>query len=118
MRFLEKMRKNKSLLALRYKDNILQKINQTCERQNKSGKPDFPYLKYKLFLKRILYIIKNSQLEILNQVTKGEKNNQFSQKIIKNLLQNLKQDLILIYENKKKNFVNIDINQNIVINKI
>ena len=87
------MKDNKSALVMSKPDNILDIINQKNEARKCSFDDIYPKLTHKSFLQKILNVIKNIQIELLSQVSTREKNNQFSNKTIINLLKDLKIEL-------------------------
>ena len=95
------MKDNKSALVISKPGNILDIINQKNEARKCSFDDIYPKLTHKSFLQKILNIIKNIQIELLSQVSSREKNHQFSNKTIINLLKDLK-----IEEQKEKDEVN------------
>ena len=87
------MKDNKSALVMSKPDNILDIINQKNGARKCSFDDIYPKLTHKSFLQKILNVIKNIQIELLSQVSTREKNNQFSNKTIINLLKDLKIEL-------------------------
>ena len=87
------MKDNKSALVISKPDNILDIINQKNEARKCSFDDIYPKLTHKSFLQKILNVIKNIQIEFLSQVSTREKNHQFSNKTIINLLKDLKIEL-------------------------
>lgn len=102
------MKKSNSLLVLNNNENFLEKIN--FNDNNKKEFCEFIYsrLKHKIFLEKILHIIKITQIEFLSQISAHKKNNKFSYKIIKNILQELKNELDSTFKDNIQNKTNIE----------
>ena len=86
------MKNQRSALFSINKENILQKLNQNSDFQTYFYKYPLTQLKDKIFLQKVLSIIKISQMEFLSHVSKDKKNKKFSYKLIKTLLLELKQE--------------------------
>ena len=94
------MHKSYSAIKLNFNDNFLQKINNDKEKsKNNIYDNNLSLLKHKVFLEKILHLIKISQTEYLSQtsIKQNDTNNSKHNKIImiKNILSNLKTDLIM-----------------------
>ena len=91
------MIKNKSALRLHINDNFFHVINM--EKRKSIHDTSITLLKHKIFLEKILHLIKISQMESFgiiaqNQNLKGEKQKSLI-RIIKELLKNMRKDLII-----------------------
>ena len=92
------MRKNISALKLDLSDDLLSKINSEKINEINDSNTIHSLLKHKIFLKKILHLIKISQIDYLSQISFNSKkiknyNNNIN-KIIKDMLINLKNELI------------------------
>ena len=87
------MKENKSALVMSKLDNIFDIINQKNGARKSSFDNTHPKLAHKSFLQKILNVIKNTQIELLSQVSARKKNNQSSDKAIITLLKDLKIEL-------------------------
>ena len=97
------MRKNVSALKLDLTEDFLSKINSEKFNENNNSNTINSLLKHKIFLNKILHLIKISQIDYLSQISfnsKKIKNNNNNtntsniNKIIKDMLINLKNELI------------------------
>ena len=107
-RFQRKMKKSNSLLVLNYSENFLEKINFNDNNKKEFCEYVYSRLKHKIFLEKILHIIKITQIEFLSQISAHKKNNKFSYKIIKNILQELKNELDSTFKDNIQNKTNIE----------
>ena len=106
------MRKNKSVIALNNCESYFKKINENFGSKVNFEESVNSRLKYKSYLKNILTIIKNYQIEILTQISISKKNKKLSNKIVKQSLQDLKQELNSLFHIKTKNKINSEQNKN------
>ena len=107
-RFQRKMKKSNSLLVLNNNENFLEKINFNDNNKKEFCEYVYSRLKHKIFLEKILHIIKITQIEFLSQISAHKKNNKFSYKIIKNILQELKNELDSTFKDNIQNKTNIE----------
>jgi len=116
------MRKSNSVKELNKSENILSKINNIGDYQKDFCEYTYSRLKHKIFLEKLLHIIKITQSEFLVQISTCKNNNIFSKKIIKNVLEGLKKDLDITFKDNIQNKNNMEdkINENksILINNI
>ena len=125
MRNKKKIRKNNSVNASKNRENFLYKLNETISQGTVSYEYSNVLLKHKVFIKNLLNLIKNTQLELLSENLNHKKNNKFYFLIIINILKNLEGELnstfnenlrkktcTKIIDNKNKN------NKNFVKNRI
>ena len=103
------MSKKKSALFSRNEENILHKLNQKSDFQATFCKCPITQLGRKIFLKKILSIIKISQMEFLSHVSNCKKNKKLLYKIIKMLLQELKQEFDKTIQDNIQTKINKDI---------
>ncbi len=126
------LKHNKSYSAIKHNissiidNNFLSKINLGNEEESKNNNiviydNSISLLKHKIFLEKILHLVKLSQLDYLsivssNQKSTGNKENNIHNKrmIIKNILLNLKKDLMvtLIRKIENKNKMQNRVNNN------
>ena len=102
------MKKSNSLLVLNNNENFLEKINFNDNNKKEFCEYVYSRLKHKIFLEKILHIIKITQIEFLSQISAHKKNNKFSYKIIKNILQELKNELDSTFKDNIQNKTNIE----------
>ena len=102
------MKKSNSLLVLNNSENFLEKINFNDNNKKEFCEYVYSRLKHKIFLEKILHIIKITQIEFLSQISAHKKNNKFSYKIIKNILQELKNELDSTFKDNIQNKTNIE----------
>jgi hypothetical protein len=102
------MKKSNSLLVLNNSENFLEKINFNDNNKKEFFEYVYSRLKHKIFLEKILHIIKITQIEFLSQISAHKKNNKFSYKIIKNILQELKNELDSTFKDNIQNKTNIE----------
>ena len=102
------MKKSNSLLVLNNSENFLEKINFNDNNKKEFCEYVYSRLKHKIFLEKILHIIKITQIEFLSQISAYKKNNKFSYKIIKNILQELKNELDSTFKDNIQNKTNIE----------
>ena len=102
------MKKSNSLLVLNNSENFLEKINFNGDNKKEFCEYVYSRLKHKIFLEKILHIIKITQIEFLSQISAHKKNNKFSYKIIKNILQELKNELDSTFKDNIQNKTNIE----------
>ena len=102
------MKKSNSLLVLNNSENFLEKINFNGNNKKEFCEYVYSRLKHKIFLEKILHIIKITQIEFLSQISAHKKNNKFSYKIIKNILQELKNELDSTFKDNIQNKTNIE----------
>ena len=102
------MKKSNSLLVLNNNENFLEKINFNDNNKKEFCEYVYSRLKHKIFLEKILHIIKITQIEFLAQISAQKKNNKFSYKIIKNILQELKNELDSTFKDNIQNKTNIE----------
>ena len=102
------MKKSNSLLVLNNNENFLEKINFNDNNKKEFCEYVYSRLKHKIFLEKILHIIKITQIEFLSQISEHKKNNKFSYKIIKNILQELKNELDSTFKDNVQNKTNIE----------
>ena len=102
------MKKSNSLLVLNNNENFLEKINFNDNNKKEFCEYVYSRLKHKIFLEKILHIIKITQIEFLSQISAHKKNNKFSYKIIKNILQELKNELDSTFKDNVQNKTNIE----------
>ena len=102
------MKKSNSLLVLNNNENFLEKINFNGDNKKEFCEYVYSRLKHKIFLEKILHIIKITQIEFLSQISAHKKNNKFSYKIIKNILQELKNELDSTFKDNIQNKTNIE----------
>ena len=102
------MKKSNSLLVLNNSENFLEKINFNDNNKKEFCEYVYSRLKHKIFLEKILHIIKITQIEFLSQISAHTKNNKFSYKIIKNILQELKNELDSTFKDNIQNKTNIE----------
>ena len=102
------MKKSNSLLVLNNSENLLEKINFNDNNKKEFCEYVYSRLKHKIFLEKILHIIKITQIEFLSQISAHKKNNKFSYKIIKNILQELKNELDSTFKDNIQNKTNIE----------
>ena len=102
------MKKSNSLLVLNNNENFLEKINFNDNNKKEFCEYVYSRLKHKIFLEKILHIIKITQIEFLSQISAYKKNNKFSYKIIKNILQELKNELDSTFKDNIQNKTNIE----------
>ena len=102
------MKKSNSLLVLGNNENFLEKINFNDNNKKEFCEYVYSRLKHKIFLEKILHIIKITQIEFLSQISAHKKNNKFSYKIIKNILQELKNELDSTFKDNVQNKTNIE----------
>ena len=102
------MKKSNSLLVLNNNENFLEKINFNDNNKKEFCEYIYSRLKHKIFLEKILHIIKITQIEFLSQISAHKKNNKFSYKIIKNILQELKNELDSTFKDNIQNKTNIE----------
>ena len=102
------MKKSNSLLVLNNNENFLEKINFNDNNKKEFCEYVYSRLKHKIFLEKILHIIKITQIEFLSQISTHKKNNKFSYKIIKNILQELKNELDSTFKDNIQNKTNIE----------
>ena len=116
------MRKSNSVKELNKSENILSKINNIGDYQKDFCEYTYSRLKHKIFLEKLLHIIKITQSEFLVQISTCKSDNIFSKKIIKNVLEGLKKDLDITFKDNIQNKNNMEdkINENksILINNI
>ena len=106
------MKRSHSVLVLNNNNkNILEIINDN--ENNKKEFCDFTYskLKHKIFLEKILHIIKITQIEFLSQISTS-KRKKFYYKIIKNLLLNLKNELETTFNDNVENMKQMENRKN------
>ena len=106
------MRKNKSVIALNNCESYFKKINENFGSKVNFEESVNSRLKYKSYLKNILTIIKNYQIEILTQISISKKNKKLSNKKVTQSLQDLKQELNSLFHIKTKNKINSEQNKN------
>ena len=106
------MRKNKSVIALNYCESYFKKINENFGSKVNFEESVNSRLKYKSYLKNILTIIKNYQIEILTQISISKNNKKLSNKKVKQSLQELKQELNSLFHIKNRNKINSEQNKN------
>jgi len=92
------MHQSFSAVKLNFNDNLLQKINN--EKENSKSyiyDNNLSLLKHKVFLEKLLHLIKIYQTEYLSKASTNQKDNNKHNKIImiKNIISNLKTDLIM-----------------------
>ena len=102
------MKKSNSLLVLNNSENFLEKINFNDNNKKEFCEYVYSRLKHKIFLEKILHIIKITQIEFLSQISAHKKDNKFSYKIIKNILQELKNELDSTFKDNIQNKTNIE----------
>ena len=104
------MNKSKSLDNLSFNYTFNRKYLIKESNNNIYNKKGLSLFKDKLFLEKILYIVKYAQLDYLsflsdNHLTEKTNNNKI--KVIKNILNNLKNDLTVLLKNKNDKMNNI-----------
>ena len=90
------MNKNYSAVKLNFNDNLLQKINN--EKENSKSyiyDNNLSLLKHKVFLEKLLHLIKIYQTEYLSKASQKDNNKHNKIIMIKNIISNLKTDLIM-----------------------
>lgn len=98
------MKRGKSAeLLLNNSKNMLQAINKSEKYKNDFCEYTHSQLKHKIFLQKLLHIIKITQAEFLTQISDYKKNHTLSNKIILNILKNLKSELIIVFKDKIQN---------------
>ena len=102
------MKNQKSALFSRNEQNILQKLNPNSDFQIYFNKYQLSQLKDKIFLQKVLSIIKISQMEFLSHVSNCKKNKKFSYKLIKTLLLELKQEFEETIKDNIRAKINLD----------
>ena len=102
------MKKSNSLLVLNNNENFLEKINFNDNNKKEFCEYVYSRLKHKIFLEKIIHIIKITQIEFLSQISAHKKNNKFAYKIIKNILQELKNELVSTFKDNIQNKTNIE----------
>ena len=116
------MRKSNSVIDLDKIENIFSKINKIGDYQKDLCEYTYSRLKHKIFLEKLLHIIKITQSEFLVKISTCKSNNIFSKKIIINVLQGLKKELDITFKDNIQNKNNMEdkINENksILINNI
>ena len=113
------MRKSNSVIDLDKIENIFSKINKIGDYQKDLCEYTYSRLKHKIFLEKLLHIIKITQTEFLAQISTCKNNNIFSKKIIKNVLEGLKKELHITFKDNIQNKNNMEkkIKENIAIIK-
>ena len=100
------MKKSFSALKLNMNDNYINKIKIFPEKEKEINyEAKISLIKHKVFLNKILELIKISQLDFLSQKSFKSKNikNQNSNKVIKDILLNLKNELIITLKGNTEN---------------
>ena len=108
------MRKNNSVIELNKSGNIFSTINNIGDYQKDLCEYTYSRLKHKIFLEKLLHIIKITQTEFLAQISTCKNNNILSKKIIKNVLEGLKKELHITFKDNIQNKNNMEnkINEN------
>jgi hypothetical protein len=116
------MRKINSVKELKKSENIFSTINNIGDYQKDFCEYTYSRLKHKIFLEKLLHIIKITQSEFLVQISTCKSKNIFPKKIIKNVLEGLKKELDITFKDNIQNKNNMEdkINENksILINNI
>ena len=102
------MRKSNSVIDLNKTDNIFLKINNIDDYQKDFCEYTYSRLKHKIFLEKLLHIIKITQSEFLVQISTCKNNNIRSKKIIKNVLEGLKKELDITFKDNIQNKKNME----------
>ena len=105
------MKRSHSVLLLTNNENIMKRINAKDEYQKDLCDFTYSKLKHKIFLEKLLHIIKITQIEFLTQISIC-KTKIFSYKIIKNLLQNLKNELDSTFNDNFENMKQMENKKN------
>ncbi len=90
------MHQSYSAVKLNFNDNLLQKINN--EKENSKSyiyDNNLSLLKHKVFLEKLLHLIKIYQTEYLSKASQKDNNKHNKIIMIKNIISNLKTDLIM-----------------------
>ena len=108
------MRKSNSVIDLDKIENIFSKINKIGDYKKDLCEYTYSRLKHKIFLEKLLHIIKITQTEFLAQISTCKNNIILSKKIIKNVLEGLKKELHITFKDNIQNKNNMEnkINEN------